>query len=496
MTTLDVPSSPEALRTFLREHLGLEFPRAPLIEGHATPFDYLSFVFFEPPHSPDAPDDPRASPARDAVVWANRGGGKTFLGALATLLDLVFKPGISVRILGGSLDQSRRMHAHLEGFFREEPFASMLAGRITRDRITLSNGSACEVLAQSQTSVRGTRVQKLRCDEVELFDPDVWEAAQLTTRSKQCGGVWVRGSIECLSTMHLPYGLMFKVVKEASEGTRRLFRWGALDVLERCGPSLACRAGHVDCPLLAECAGRAKSIEAPGGHLSIRDAIDQKARVGKATWESEMLCLRPSRRDAVLPEFNRGTHVQSPPETGRASWTRVGGMDFGYRSAMVALRAEVDPQGRLWIVDEWVRTETLLREAIAWLLGADHPPGAPPEWVAVDPAGMQRHEQTGCSNVQVMKDAGLHAKACRSDLADGLISLRARLAPATGPARLFIAPRCTRLIESLEGYHYPSDDPRSLVPVKDGHDHAVDALRYLVVALDRRGGIERKNYAG
>ena len=43
--------------------------------------------------------------------------------------------------------------------------------------------SPAGVLAQSQRSVRGLRVQKLRCDEVELFDPAVWEAAQLTTRS-------------------------------------------------------------------------------------------------------------------------------------------------------------------------------------------------------------------------------------------------------------------------------------------------------------------------
>ena len=41
-------------------------------------------------------------------------------------------------------------------------------------------------------SVRGTRVQKLRCDEVELFTPEVWDAVQLTTQSKLCGGVEVR----------------------------------------------------------------------------------------------------------------------------------------------------------------------------------------------------------------------------------------------------------------------------------------------------------------
>ena len=34
-------------------------------------------------------------------------------------------------------------------------------------------------------------------------------------------------------------------------------------------------------------------------------------------------------------------------------------------------------------------------------------------------------------------------------------------------------------------YHYPKDQPFSDVPEKDGHDHCVDALRYMVQNLDR-----------
>jgi hypothetical protein len=51
--------------------------------------------------------------------------------------------------------------------------------------------------------------------------------------------------------------------------------------------------------------------------------------------------------------------------------------------------------------------------------------------------------------------------------------------------RLYIHRRCAKLIESLARYHFPEDRPESLEPVKDGSDHAVDALRYLVVCLDR-----------
>ncbi len=40
-----------------------------------------------------------------------------------------------------------------------------------------------------------------------------------------------------------------------------------------------------------------------------------------------------------------------------------------------------------------------------------------------------------------------------------------------------------RLIECLHNYRFP-DDPASIAPVKDGHDHAVDALRYMLIVYD------------
>ena len=151
----------------------MRVPRVAVCEGHDAPFEYLKAAYFEP--------------ARDLVVWAPRGGGKTFLAAVATLLDLLHKPGCQVRILGGSLDQSLRMWEHLQPMVMELA-GEMLAGREAARRIELVNGSGAGVLAQCQRAVRGLRVQKLRCDEVEMFDRRVWEAAQLSVKSG--GGGW------------------------------------------------------------------------------------------------------------------------------------------------------------------------------------------------------------------------------------------------------------------------------------------------------------------
>ncbi|RMH12703.1 MAG: hypothetical protein D6695_05875 [Planctomycetota bacterium] len=476
------PRSADELHAWVREHLDVQVPRQPLMVGHSAPFDYLCHAFFE--------TDPGR--ARDCVVWANRGGGKTFLAAVATALDLIFKPGIEIRILGGSLEQAKRMHAHLRQVFSRPAFSALLDGKITERRIRLGNGSVVELLAQSQTSVRGTRVQKLRCDEVELFDPDVWEAAQLTTRSKDCGGVLVSGSIECLSTMHVPYGLMYRLVAEAREGVRNLFKWGVIDVLGVCDEAHQCcdESGEPACPLYSACLGRAKLRDAagsPAGHIDVRDALRQQQRVSEATWSAEMLCLRPRRSDCVLPEFDRAVHVVDalPGEVEGAVW--IGGMDFGIRAPTVVLWARVDPDGVLYVVDERAQSGVVLAEHAEAILKSPWPTL---EWIAVDPAGNQRSGQTGISDVQALTKAGLRCRWRRMGVMEGLSLVRARLKPASGSPRLYVHQRCRGLVESLEKYRYPAENPHTLTPVKDGSDHAVDALRYMVQCLDR--GYETK----
>lgn len=512
------PRAPADLRAWLRAQLGLTVADRPIVEGAASPFDYLCHSFFEPPAFAP-PGSPQATAPRDCVVWANRGGGKTFYAAVATLLDLLFKPGIEVRILGGSLEQSKRMHSHLRMLLEssDSGLAALIEGKVMERRVRLVNGSQAELLAQSQTSVRGTRVQRLRCDEVELFHPDVWEAAQLTTRSKRCGDVWVTGSIECLSTMHRPHGLMWTLVSDQPQhrASRRVFRWGVLDVLDRCGPQHGCDS----CALRPECDGRAKARDAAGhdaGHVSVDDASRLKLRVSDATWRAEMLCLEPSRDDCVLPEFDDAVHVVDaarpvhaalPVDGAKTADTPtddhtaqdiassiVCGIDFGIRAPTVVLWARVDrappdqastggrATPRVTVLAERVVAGVTLAEHIAAI--DTHTLGKP-AWVGIDPAGRARSLQTGRSEAQALREAGLVVRARRLGLFEGLDLLRRRLKPATGAPTLFIDRSCRELIKALTSYHYAERGGDETGPVKDGSDHAVDALRYLVQNLDR-----------
>ncbi len=634
------PRNREELARWLRVHFDLDLPDGPIIEGHHSPLDYLTHAFFNGREG--FGDSALPTPAAlDCVVWAARGSGKTYLGAVATALDLIFKPGIEIRILGGSMDQSRRMHAHLKRLFAKEPLAAMVQGRISETKLVLTNGSEVELLAQSHASVRGTRVQTLRCDEAELFKEDVFDAAMLTTRSKVVqvpgvGPVEIAGSVECLSTMHLPRGIMQRLVRECGDGTRRLFKWGVIDVLGQCGEERVCEdvgigmadggCGEADarvaqtktpsvtlsrdispagsggeemrsgrdaaacagdarsdadrcsanalpspnpfpqgrgfggnaegaenaevrgeeelgrkalrheahcrdadrcsgralpspnplpqgggfrrrgCALFSECRGRAKLRKGNEagvgvGHVSIDDALRMKRRVSLSVWGAEMLCLRPSRMHAVIPEFDPERHVFEDWEGER--WMRRGfrladgerpvqqhlmlcGMDFGMRAPTVVLWAAHEPSSKvLRILDERVVEGVVTREHVENILDGGGDAWKKPAWIGADPAGNARQGQTGKSDVELLREAGLVVRSRASEQEDGLRLIRARLAPADGsPARLFVHARCERLIESLELYHYDPNRLESVNPVKDGNDHAVDALRYLVLNLD------------
>lgn len=483
------PDDKRGLQRLIKEGLGIVVPSR---EGRGCaggPLEYLWHALNDGGKGAGE----GAGDVRDSVVWACRGGGKTMLGALATALDLALNPGIQVRILAGSLEQGSRMQAHLRSLFGRPTLAHLVKGRMTERRIELNQGSRLEVLAQSQTSVRGTRVHRLRCDEVELFDPEVWEAAQLVTRSEVLSGGLVRGSVEALSTMHMPFGLMSTIVASCAVGARTLFKWG---VAESLGPCVCDERGRERCPVREECQMRGEGGEGgEGGHITVEDATRLKQRVSRPVWESEMLCIRPSRRETVFPEFDEDVHVvdevPGEVERGAAPPLWIGGMDFGFRTSALLWAAHDRASGTVYIVDERVEHNTLLRDHIDALLSGAWPV---PAWLGVDPAGKATSDQSGRSNIEILRRSGLNVQWRKVETRAGLDMVRARLRPASGPARLFIHRRCTRLIEAMRAYHFDPDDATRERPVKDGHDHVADALRYLVVCLDKGFETRRGSY--
>ncbi|MHC5073823.1 MAG: hypothetical protein ACYTFE_03250, partial [Planctomycetota bacterium] len=282
------PETREDLANYVKVFCGIEVPDRSICSGHSSPMDYLCYSFL---------GDFSGRVNADAVVWANRGGGKTELASVATLLDCVFKPGCQVRILAGSGEQAGRMYEYLVGFLGNG-FEVFLDGNVRKSGCRFLNGSSVEVLTQSEAAVRGQHIHKLRCDEVELFKREVFSAAKFTTNSK---GFIIAG-IEAISTMHRPYGLMNELVTEVANHNVPVFKWCVWEVIKKCQ-----WRNCSQCPLWSDCGGAAKEAN---GYLKIDDCITMMRRSSRAGWETEMLCKRPSLENVVFDEFDPSLHVR------------------------------------------------------------------------------------------------------------------------------------------------------------------------------------------
>jgi hypothetical protein len=458
---LERPISREQLRQYIKNYIGLDIPAVKICDKHAAPLDYLWHSFNN--------DFSHARPVGDCVVWANRGGGKTAMAAAATLLDCILKPACKSLILGGSLEQSNRMYGHLRDYIGPR-YEDMLAGRITAEQCRFENGSIVEVLTQSEKSVRGRHVNKLRCDEVELFDGDVFTAAQFVTHSKeQC-----LGSLEILSTMHRPYGLMQKVISTAAQNGTPIFKWCVWEVIEKClGRTCS------QCPLWRDCGGRARRA---GGYFKIDDCIAQMQRSSRAAWESEMLCLKPSLENAVFADFDPAIHVRDIDFKHDEPIYRS--IDFGFVNPFVCLWIQVDEDETVLVIDEYVRSKTTA-EAHGEIL-TQRTPGGEARVAATycDPSGSSVNDVTGSSSVSTLKAMGIPCRFKASRITEGIELIRRAVRDGAGRSNLIIASRCTHLIKAMQCYHYPKEGSHggSELPEKDGvHDHPIDALRYFFV---------------
>ena len=496
------PKTRGDLKNYVKVFLGVDVPDKRICPEHNSPIDYLWHSFsldFDglalPPVGRAAPGtEPALSLSKgpganrhatkngDCVVWANRTGGKTELAAIATLLDCIFKPYCQVRILGGSGEQSGRMYQYLTSFFHKG-FDQFLLSPALKTKCRFVNNSAVEVLTQSATSVRGQHIQKLRCDEVELFDEDVFAAAKFTTQSTDN----LVAAMEMISTMHRPYGLMQKIVSAAPQFGTPVFKWCVWEVIEKCADRSCSQ-----CPLIDDCQGKAKR---GNGYLKIDDCITQMRRASRAGWEAEMLCKKPSLENVVFDEFDPAVHVQPVDYDPNLPLYRT--LDFGFVNPFVCLWIQVDGSGVVRVIDEYVRARATIDVHAAEVKSRTP---CREEQVAAsfcDPAGAGVNDVTGTSIVRELRAAGIVVRYKRSSILAGIELIRRAIRSGDGRSTLMISPRCPRLIEAMQCYHYPQDlgAAGGELPLKDGvYDHPIDALRYFFVNYKYTGRMASRMY--
>ena len=189
---------------------------------------------------------------------------------------------------------------------------------------------------------------------------------------------------------------------------------------------------------------------------------EERRALGEAWFRQEYGCSFEAQEGLVYPGL--ALCVVTVPAGGVPAGKRVGGMDFGFNSPFAAIWGILDENDILWLTGEhFCRGQPL-----------SHHAGIIPKnvfWYC-DPAGANERAELRCADFKVMK--GINA------IRPGIAAVSARI--QSGRLRI-LAGQCPNLL--LEGglYRYDPRLPNAETPM-DEHNHAMDALRYLVSTID------------
>ena len=142
----------------------------------------------------------------------------------------------------------------------------------------------------------------------------------------------------------------------------------------------------------------------------------------------------------------------------------VGGLDFGLRKPFAAVWGVLDRDGILWLTGEFYEREQSLAYVAEHVLRGV-------TWYA-DPEGAREIKELHCAGFTIRKG--------ENPRRPGIAGVRSRLKNGT---LKILEGACPNLLAEAQLYRYDPDSGRSEDPVKE-HDHALDALRYLISKLD------------
>ena len=169
------PETDDELWWWVRRVLNVSIPREAVCtdRGHVAPFKAFADAYFG---------------RYGTTIWKGSRGlaGKTVLLAALSQTEAITL-GAGITLLGGSGEQSERVHEYMAGAhggFRKSFWASpyaprqLLKSNPSARKTRLRNGGWINALMASQKSVRGPHPQRLRGDEIDEMDVKIWNAAK------------------------------------------------------------------------------------------------------------------------------------------------------------------------------------------------------------------------------------------------------------------------------------------------------------------------------
>ena len=227
------------------------------------------------------------------IVWANRGGSKTYaVGGFPTWYRSIRNPFMQTRILGGSESQSKLGYEAMRDFFRitDTEDTYLKPPGLMKTSANFINGSEVAILTASTKSVRGPHPQVLLLDEVDEMDEEVYESA-LSQPQTRYG---ISASMGIFSTNHQVAGLMDVAVARALDQGYPVDKYCIWECLE------SCRDYDCPCKLAPWCPG--PHMREANGYYKIKDFIDKLSLLAVSTLERDWFCVKRGLGDLVYEQ--------------------------------------------------------------------------------------------------------------------------------------------------------------------------------------------------
>lgn len=184
--------------------------------------------------------------------------------------------------------------------------------------------------------------------------------------------------------------------------------------------------------------------------------------LGKWVHAEGMVYDEYARTDHVINQFDIPEH-----------WTKCRSIDFGYTNPFVCIWGALDDDKRLYIYDVHYKSRWLIKEHAEEINKRE----SSYQFTVADHDAQDNAE---------LREYGIYTTNAKKDVIDGIQAVKNRLKPAgDGRPRLFITENCHDLIREIGLYRW-QDNKRGNEkeePAKE-NDHAMDALRYMVMELD------------
>lgn len=422
----------------------------------------------------------------NAILLANRNGGKTFAVALIAALDSVFKPGCETASVAAILSQTQKGYRHFLGFIKN-PKVWPYIDRTIQSATTFTNGSRVDILTGTISGVNSPHPNKANADEVELMKWDVIQEFMSMAKSDPEKGILARNILT--STRKYIYGSMQRILDAIDEGQMPGFKkytWNIFGVLEEFSlkdiekykelektESNGSKVSFYD--LLKQYAGKTD------GFYSIHDAAQKFSTMTLETWHTQWTNEKPSREGLIYFMFDEERHCA---KTTWRKWNdHLVGQDFGTSNPNVALLVEYDSRtDTYFVLAEDYTYRTAITTAVENTYAGWIEDYNVEEWIC-DTRGAGQILEMNKKFTELGHDEIAQA-APATKIEDGIELIRGLLLEG----RLIIdEERCPQLKKEMEQlYHYK--EGTDVAEKMD--DHGCDALRYILEWHMLHGGTD------